>query len=165
MRQSLAEFVAALPRLARDAETARALLSDEAAAHAYLAAATKSRPGEAPRYAALVPRRVRILAADEARPVAGAEFDSSAVAQLLRHRLDSFGTTVELADGTRIPVPTREAVVAQLLARGGLALGLVASMLRVQPDAALDTDEVRDLLKAARLSERYQPLLELLDVA
>jgi len=140
-------------------------LSDEAAAHAYLAAATRSRPGEAPRYAALPPRCVRVLSADDARPVAGAEFDSSAVARVLRHRLDLFAAVLELVDGTRIAVPTREAVIAQLLARGGLALGLIASMLRVQPDSVLDTDEVRDLLKDARLSERYQPLLELLDVA
>jgi hypothetical protein len=50
---------------------------------------------------------------------------------------------VTLSDGTRIPVLTREAVMAQLLSQGGLALGLAGALLRVVGDPLLDRDEVR----------------------
>ena len=55
--------------------------------------------------------------------------------------------------------------MAQLLGRGGLVLGLAGSLLRLANDPPIDVDEVREVLKAARLGDRFQPLLELLQVA
>ena len=164
MTGSLPSFVADLPALAERAKSAGVLLAGEVAAHAHLAAASNSRPGERPRYAALVPRRIRVIASDAAATMPGAEAETSALAEVLRHRLDLYRTTVWLG-GTELPVLTKEAVVAQLLSQGGLAIGLVATLLRVACDPPLDVDVVRELLKAARQGERYQPLLELLDVA
>ena len=93
---------------------------------------------------------------------AGVEPDRGAVAEVLRARLDLFGTTVVLPDGERVPVLRREAVIAQLLAQGGLALGLTGVILAIT--GPIDADEVREILKAARQGDRFQPLLELLDV-
>jgi hypothetical protein len=58
-----------------------------------------------------------------------------------------------------VPILSRDAVVAELLAQAGLALGLAGLMVRLCP--AIDPDEVRELLKAARQGDRFQPLLEL----
>jgi hypothetical protein len=164
MTGSLTGFVASMPALAERARSAGVLLSGEIAAHAHLAVASGSQPGAPPRYAALVPRRIAVIASDPATTMSGAEAETGALAEVLRHRLDLYRTTVRLGH-TELPVLTKEAVVAQLLSQGGLAIGLVAALLRVACDPPLDVDVVRELLKAARQGERYQPLLELLDVA
>jgi hypothetical protein len=150
-------------------ETAAALaraggtLSGEAAAHVHLAAATGSRPDESPRYIALPPRRLEAVFSGDAVKVAGLETDTSPVAEVVRRRLDLFATSVLLADGTSVPTLTKEAVAAGLLAQGGFALALLGTLLRVCPP--IDPDDVREILKAARQGDRFQPFLELLDVA
>ncbi len=120
---------------------------------------------QAPRYAALAPRRLDAIFPTGADEPAGVEADLSAVAEVLRHRLDLYSTTVELSEGVRVTTLRREAVMAQLLGRGGLVLGLAGSLLRLANDPPIDVDEVREVLKAARLGDRFQPLLELLQVA
>lgn len=120
---------------------------------------------QAPRYAALAPRRLDAIFPTGADEPAGVEADRSAVAEVLRHRLDLYSTTVELSGGVRVTTLRREAVMAQLLGRDGLVLGLSGSLLRLANDPPIDVDEVREVLKAARLGDRFQPLLELLQVA
>lgn len=87
------------------------------------------------------------------------------MAAVLRPRLDLFTTNVTLADGTVVPTLTREAVLAQLLAQGGLAIALAGSIVALANRPPIDVDEVREILKAAGRGECFQPLLELLDVA
>ncbi len=76
-----------------------------------------------------------------------------------------FAMQVALSEETVIPTLSREAVLAQLLDLGGLALGLAGLLVRLANHPPVDVDNVRELLKAARRPERFQPLLELLDVA
>jgi hypothetical protein len=47
----------------------------------------------------------------------------------------------------------------------GFALALAGMVIRLANEPPVDVDEVRELLKAARQGDRFQPLLELLDVA
>lgn len=163
--RDVGELVSALPALAARLTRAGALLSGEAAAHAHLVAATATVPGEPARYAALPPRRVEAVLPAGARPVDGVEEASSPVVEALRPRLDLFSTTVVLGDGTMVPVLSLEAVLAELLGRGGLALGLAGLLVRLCGRDAVDVDGVREILKAARQGERFQPLLELMEVA
>lgn len=139
-------------------------LSGEAAAHVHLAVATGTRPDDPPRYVALPPRRIEAVVPLAGRSVAGVEVATGAVADVVRARLDLFAAPVLLAD-TPVPTLSREAVAADLLARGGLSLGLLGVMLRLANQPPIDIDEVREILKAARRGESFQPLLELLDVA
>jgi hypothetical protein len=44
-------------------------------------------------------------------------------------------------------------------------LGLAGTLIRVCNQPAVDPDDIREILKAARQGERFQPLLELLSVA
>lgn len=157
------EFLSRAVGKAEELRRAGAVLSGEAAAHAHLASASRSVPGAASKYPALGPTRLEAVLPEGTEPIAEIGPDRSAIADLVRSRLDLFGTTVALADGTRIPVVTREAAIAQLLVRGGLALGLAGLMLRFA-SPPIDPDDVREILKAARQGERFQPLLELLDV-
>ena len=73
-------------------------------------------------------------------------------------------THATLADGTVLPVLRREPALAELLSRGGLAIGLAGILLRFRGEDPLDVDEVRELLKAAQQPERYRSLPELLAV-
>jgi hypothetical protein len=91
--------------------------------------------------------------------------DRSAVADAVRPVLALFTRNVVLADGTEVPTLSREAVLAELLGRGGLAIGLAGTLMQLANDPPIEIDEVRELLKAARLSERFQPLLELVQIA
>jgi len=70
-----------------------------------------------------------------------------------------------LADGTVVPVLSREAVLAQMLEQGGLSIGLAGTLIQVGGEPPIDVDEVRELLKAARQNERFQLLLELVQIA
>lgn len=146
-------------------EQSGAVLSGEAAAHAHLMAATGTTPDGAILYAALAPRRLTAIYPDGAGRVPGIEPDDGPVAEVIRASLDRFGATAILGDGTRVPVLSRDAVVAELLSRGGLALGLAGTLIRVCDQPAVDPDDIREILKAARQGERFQPLLELLSVA
>ena len=138
--------------------------SGEAAAHVHLASATGTRPGEKRRYVALPPRRVEAIFPFGGPTVSGVEPTAGAVADVLRARLDLFSTRLPLGE-TPVPVLSAAAVAAHLLAQGGLSLGLLGIMLRLVGPRSIDVDEVREILKAARQGERFQPLLELLDVA
>jgi hypothetical protein len=138
-----------------------AALSGEGAAHVHLAAATGTDPDGAVRYLALRPRRLEAVYPDGSRTIAGIDAAESPVAEVVRANLALFSAPI-LLGGVTVPTLTREAVAADLLARGGLSLGVLGVMLRVGP---VDADEVREILKAARQGERFQPLLELLDVA
>ncbi len=145
-----------------------AVVSGEAAAHVHLAAATGSAAGGPIHYRALAPARIQVLCPEgvEARPrPIGVEPDQSAVGEVLRARLDLFTVRVSLADGTTMAVLSREAVLAELLEAGGLSVGLAGLLVRLAAEPPLDVDEVREILKAARQPERFQPLLELLAVA
>jgi hypothetical protein len=155
----------ALPALAAELDAAGAVLSGESALHVHLAAATGSVPGEPPKYAALAPGVIEAVFPEDARDIAGVKRATGAVAELLSGRLDLYSTRVRLADGTVVPTLTREAVLATLLARGGLAIGIAGKLLMVAPEPAVDVDVVREILKASRLGDRFQPLLELLNVA
>jgi hypothetical protein len=161
-----ARLLAALKRVAPAVADAGAVICGGAAAHAHVAAATDSVPGGPIRYAALVPRRIQVVCPEgaAARMAAlGLDVDESPVATFVRVRLDLFATVLRLADGTAVPVLSREAVTAQLLGRGGLSVGLAGLLVRLcRP---LDADEVREILKAAGQPERFQPLQELLAVA
>lgn len=158
-------FLDQLPELAARLRAAGLVLSGEAAAHVHLAAATQSVPGEPPRYAALPPRSIEAIGTADAVQLAGIALDTSPVAGVVRERLDLFGQQVVLADGTAVPTLRREAILAELLARAGLAIALAGSVVGVARLPPIDPDEVRELLKAARQGERFQPLLELMDVA
>jgi hypothetical protein len=96
--------------------------------------------------------------------VAGVEPALGAVADVVRGRLDLFAATTMLGD-TPVPVLPREAVAADLLAHGGLSLGLLGLTLRLAGEPPIDVDEVREILEAARRGQSFQPPLELLDVA
>ncbi len=144
---------------------AGAAVSGEAAAHVHLAAATGTAPGGPIRYHALPPAGLAAVFPEGGTAPTGVEADEGAVAAVLRHRLDLFCTTLTLPDGTRVPVLSREAVLAQLLSQGGLALGLAGTVLLVAGQPPVDPDEVRAILKAACQGDRFPPLLELLDVA
>lgn len=156
------EALAAIRQQAAALAHAGGALSGEAAAHVYLAVATGTRPDESPRYIALPPRHLEAVFPSDGVNIAGLQTDTSPVAEVVRRRLDLFSTSVPLGDGTSVPTLTREAVAAELLARRGLSLGLLGTLLQVS--APIDQDEVREILKAARQGDHFQPLLELLDV-
>jgi len=131
---------------------------------------TRSRIGEDVLYIALPPRAWEIVGPDDAvLGVLAASHRlvvvSDPVAVVVRTSWPLFVTRVPVADGLRVPVLTREAVIASLLSRGGLAIGLAGILMRGTGAASLNADEVREILKAARQPERFQPMLELLDVA
>ncbi|HEY3237448.1 MAG TPA: hypothetical protein VGJ84_22205 [Polyangiaceae bacterium] len=151
--------------LTRALRSIGAVLSGESAAHLYLAAATSSRPGQPPRYSALPPQRIEAIVPAGAVEPPGVSSDRSAVADAVRPVLALFTRNVVLADGTEVPTLSREAVLAELLGRGGLAIGLAGTLMQLANDPPIEIDEVRELLKAARLSERFQPLLELVQIA
>lgn len=159
----LAVFLEQIRDISEALAASGGVLAGAAAAHAHLAAATAWVPGAEPRYLALTPRNIRVLGA---HPPAGAVADTSEIGAVVTARLDLF--TVRLVVGGRsIPALAREAVLAELLAQGGLSLGLAGLVLRLAQGssvAPIDVDEVRELLKAARLPERFQPMLELIHV-
>jgi hypothetical protein len=161
--------LAPLDRIAEIAKTLRAagaVLSGEGALHVYLARATGSRPGESARYSALPPRRIEAIWADATGgELPGVHADRSEVAGVVRNEISLFSADVTLADGTVVPTLSREAVLAQLLEQGGLSIGLAGTLIQVAGDPPIDVDEVRELLKAARQNERFQPLLELVQIA
>lgn len=162
-------IVARLAELAPPLTSAGACLSGAAAAHAHLAAATESRIGAPLRYIALPPREWEAVGAGggalaSVAALHGLRVATGPVEDVVRSSWPLFASSVALADGATVPVLTREAVLATLLSRGGLAIGLAGIMLRGTREP-IDPDDVRELLKAARQPERYQPLLELLDVA
>jgi hypothetical protein len=161
--QDVARFVAQLPDLAERTSRAGAVLSGDAAAHAHLAVVTGTTPNEL-RYAALPAHQVEAVFPAGSSSVRGVAEAAGPVVDVLRARLDLFTTELTLTDGTRVPVLTVDAVLAQLLARGGLALGLAGLLVRLCA-SSVDADEVREILKAARQGDRFQPLLELIDVA
>ena len=161
--RDVARFASELPDLAERLSRAGALLSGEAAAHAHLASVTGTTAAD-PRYAALPPRAVEAVLPAGRATVEGVVEATGPIVDALRTRLDLFSTTVTLHDGTQVPVLSLEAVLAQLLARGGLALGLVGMLVRLC-GTSIDVDEVREILKSARQGDRFQPLLELMDVA
>ncbi|MBN2497481.1 MAG: hypothetical protein JXR96_23010 [Deltaproteobacteria bacterium] len=152
-------------RLAPSLRAAGAVLSGEAAAHVHLIAATGTQPSQPPRYPALAPARIEAILPAGAVGPSGIEPDQSAVAEALRPRLELFTCGLDIGAGEAVPALRREAVMAQLLGRAGLALGLAGILLRLANDPPIDVDEVREILKAARLGDRFQPLLELLHVA
>ncbi len=144
-------------------------LSGSAGAHAHLAAATHSQIDEPVRYIALAPRVWEVVARGDGslEPCAaklGVQVSQGAVEEVVRTSWPLFVTNVQLAGGASVPVLTKEAVLAVLLGRGGLSIGLAGILCRGAGDG-IDPDDVRELLKAARLAERFQPMLELLDVA
>jgi hypothetical protein len=151
--------------LAPALRAARAVLSGEGALHVHLARATGSRPGDPPRYSALAPRRIEALFADDDGALPGVRPDPSEVATVIRRNVALFSENVVLADGTVVPVLSREAVLAQMLEQGGLSIGLAGTLIQVGGEPPIDVDEVRELLKAARQNERFQPLLELVQIA
>jgi hypothetical protein len=151
--------------LAEPLRRAGAFLSGEAAAHLHAAVATGSEPGKPPRYSALPPLCIQAIFTEDHVAIAGVTRDLGAVAGVVRARPDLFTTAAALAGTQAIPVVTREAAVAGLLAQGGLAIGLAGTLVAVAREPALDVDAVREILKAAGQGERFQPLLELLDVA
>jgi hypothetical protein len=154
-----------LPTLARSLREAGGVLTGEPAAHVHMAAATGSVPGAAPAYPALPPPPTQAILPGEVASIRGATADLGAVAETVRHRLDLFSTIIRLSDGTEVPVLSREAVLADLLSKGGLAVGVAGVLLRVAGDPPVDTDEVREILKAARMGHLFQPMLELMDGA
>lgn len=158
-------FLDGLPALAERLRRADLVLSGDAAAHVHLASATESVPGEPPRYSALPPRAVEAIGGADAAEVDGVTRDVSPVAMVLQQRLELFVREIRLRDGTSVRTLSREAVLAQLLAKGGLAIALAGALLSVTRETPIDPDDVREILKAARQGERFQPLLELLDVA
>lgn len=151
--------------LAGQLASAGAVLSGEAAAHVHLAVATCTVLRGAPGYTALAPRRIEALFPEGAGAMSGVVAAEGAIADVLRHRMDLYSRPLPLLDGTLVPTLTREAVLAELLSRGGLALGLAGILIGRAGDPPIDADDVRDILKAARQGERFQPLLELLQVA
>jgi hypothetical protein len=165
VKRGIAELLIEVRAAAGELGHAGGVLSGEAAAHAHVAAATGTAPGGPPRYAALVPKLVEAIFAHDGVVARSVHRDESEVAAVLRPRLDLFVTSVTLADGTVVPTLTREAVLAQLLAKGGLAIALAGSIVALANRPAIDVDQVREILKSAGLGERFQPLLELLDVA
>lgn len=165
MTASLQRFLGRLRELAPRVARHGGVLSGEAAAHIHLAAATGSRCDDEPRYLALGPRRIEIILPVGGVDIAGVEQDVREVGDVLRSRLDLFSTTVRLPGGPDVQALTREAVLAELLSDGGLALGLAGMLIRLANDPPADVDEVREILKAARQGDRFQPLLELLEVA
>lgn len=152
----------ALHALASDLEAAGAVVSFEAAAHAWIMVGTGTWHGEPPRYLAHPVRHIRVIAPEGARLPADVTRDTSAVAQVLVAALPVYTETVTLPHGPTLRVLSREAVLAQLLAKGGLAIALAGMLLRVANEPPIDPDVVREVLKGARLGDRFQPLLELL---
>lgn len=159
-----------LARLGAPLRRSGVILSGEAAAHAHLAATTSSVPGEPARYLALPPWSWEVLEPSgvDLGSLAhdhGLVRDSSAVGDVVRGAWGAHTAVVALADGTLVPVVSRDVTLAMLLARGGLAIGLAGMVVRICRTPPVDPDDIRDLLKAARQGERFQPLLELLAVA
>lgn len=140
---------------------AEAVLSAQAAAHAHLAAASRTAADGPLRYSALAPRRVTAIYPGPER-VSGFDEDSSPVAQILRDDLAFFTVTVTI-DAIAVRVISREATLAQLLAEASLSIALGGSVLKVAGSPPIDVDQVREILKAARLGDRFQPMLELVD--
>lgn len=141
-----------------------AVITGEAAAHLHIAVATRS-PWRGPlAYSAKSPSQITAIF-PRGESIEGITSDASAVAEVARHRLDMNSAAVELAGGPplQLRVLSREATLAQLLERGGLAIGLAGQLLQATRSVPIDLDDVRDLLKAARLGERFQPVLELID--
>lgn len=91
--------------------------------------------------------------------------DKTAVGSVIARSLPHFGVVLTLGDGVQVPVLRSDAVLAELLERGGLAIGIAGVLLRLLGAQRPDPDDVRDLLNAACKPERFQPLLELLEVA
>ena len=157
-----------IKRLAPALRATGGVVSGEAAAHVHIAASTGAVPGGEARYCGLAPLSIQAiwpLPAGQLSGVPGLALDSSSVAGIVASQLPLFATTVTWVDGTVLDVLRREAVLAELLERGGLAIGLAGLLIRLAGNPPIDPDEVRELLKAARHPERFQPLLELLDVA
>jgi len=150
---------------AGEPRSAGAVVAEEAAAHAWLIAATDTRPGVPPRYVALPVRRVAVMAPVGAALPQGATRATGPVADAILGAIELYAEPLALPDGPTLEVLSREAVLAQLLARGGLAIGLAGLLLRVTKDRPIDPDVVREVLKSARLGERFQPLHELLAIA
>lgn len=140
---------------------AGAVLSAQVAAHAHLAAASRTAAAGPLRYSALAPRRVTAVYPGPSR-VSGFDEDSSPVAQILQADLAFFTVTVTI-DAIAVRVISREAALAQLLAEAGLSIALAGSVLKVAGSPPIDVDQVREILKAARLGDRFQPMLELVD--
>ncbi|MBI2378629.1 MAG: hypothetical protein HYV07_31825 [Deltaproteobacteria bacterium] len=158
------ELVVLLRDAAGDLAARGLVVSGPSAAHVHLIVATGSSAGEPAKYAALPPRTIHVLGGTVA-PTNPFTRDSGHVAEVLAANLALFTTSVRLAEGTRLSVLTREAVLAQLLERGGLAVGLAGLLVKLTRNGGIDVDEIRELLKAARESHRFQPMLELLDLA
>jgi hypothetical protein len=164
VRAKATRLIEQIAMIADDLRDTGGVVSGEAAAHVHLAAATGSRPGELVQYSALAPRGIEAIFARPNAAISGVRSASGDVADVLRNNLDLFSTEISLADHTRVPVLVYEAVLAQLLSGGGLDIGLAGSLIRVTK-RHVDVDAVREILKAARQGDRFQPLLELLDVA
>ena len=163
-----ARLLARVQRVAPSLLECGAFVSGAAAAHVHLAAATRSAADGTVGYVALVPGSVQVVCPDgaaERLASIGLECDSSRVALVVRRRLDLFATIAQWVDGTRVPVLSRDALLAQLLAQGGLAIGLAGLVVRLCRRPRLDPDVVREILKAAGQPDRFQPLHELLAVA
>jgi hypothetical protein len=161
--------LSAIKQLAPVLRATGGVLSGEAAAHVHIAAATGAVPGAGARYSALAPLSIEAIwpepVAQHSNVPTGVVRGSGSVAGVVSGQLPLFSTMATWSDGTVLPVLRREAVLAELLERGGLAIGLAGTVLRLANDPPIDPDEVRELLKAARRPERFQPLLELLNVA
>lgn len=140
---------------------AGAIVSGQAAAHLHLAVASAT-PVDGPlAYSALSPRSATAIYPGPER-VPGFEEDRSQVAETLRANLGLFVTRVVLPGTTGgIEVLSREALLAQLLAEGMLSIALAGSVLKVAGKPPVDPDHVREILKAARLGDKFQPMLEL----
>lgn len=148
--------------IAAELASSGAVLSADAAAHAWIMRATGTWHGEPVRYLALPTGVPRAIVPSGAVPPPGVRPDAGPVVEVLQAALPLYSTTLRLPHGPEIPVLTREAVLAQLLARGGIAIALAGLLLRAAPEPPIDPDVVREILKAARLGDRFQPLLELL---
>lgn len=151
-----------LHAIAPDLAACGAVLSGDAAAHAWIMRATGTWHGEPVRYLALPTGTPRVIVAAGPALPAGVRLDSGPVVEVLQSALPLYSTSLRLPHGPEIPVLTREATLAQLLARGGVAIALAGLLLRAAPEPPIDPDVVREILKAARLGDRFQPLLELL---
>jgi hypothetical protein len=161
---TLASYLGRVNALARTLRARRCVLSGEAAAHLHIAHATGTELGGEARYLALVPRKIEVVIPAGEPDIEGVVRDARPVSQVLGHS-NLFTVELGLRRGDALPVLRREAVLAELLGDGGLALALAGMMLRLANEPPVDVDEVRELLKAARQGDRFQPLLELLEVA
>ena len=142
-------------------DRAGAVLSAQAAAHAHLAAASRTAADGPLRYSALAPRRVTAIYSGPER-VVGFDEDASRVGEVVRDDL-AFFTVMVTIDAIAVRVISREATLAQLLAEASLSIALAGSVLKVANSPPIDVDQVREILKAARLGDRFQPMLELVD--